>query len=309
MKKIILLSSVLLSLLFNAQTPAYVPTSGLVAWWGFNGAANDSSGNGNNLTVTGATLTNDRNGMPNAAYAFDGSGYLSKSFLSYTFSQTGSFSVSFWMMKANNNEGVAMMSGSGTSDNFIWLVQCDAFKTIYGTTKQGQAWVWVNAPAYSTSNWEHYVAVFNNQSMELYKNGASVGTGTNSYTNTLQAALPFYIGRAISGGNIVASIDDVGIWNRVLTPTEITQLYSSTLSTNEIGTSSAGSIAPNPAGDFIQINLPVKSSQKYKITDINGRLVSQGNISNEKKINVSQLSKGIYFIEIEGVKSLKFLKK
>jgi hypothetical protein len=309
MKKIILLSSVLFSLFFNAQTPAYVPSSGLVAWWGFDGTANDSSGNGNDLTVTGATLTNDRNGMPNAAYAFNGSGYLSKSSLSYTFSQAGSFSVSFWMMKTDNSEGVAMMSGSGTSGNFIWLLQCDAFKTIYGTTKQTQPWVWINGPAYSTSNWEHYVAVFNNQSMELYKNGTSVGTGNNTYANTAQAALPFYIGKAISGGNIMANIDDVGIWNRVLTPTEITQLYSSTLATNEINATTAGSIAPNPAGDFIQINLPVKSSQKYKITDTTGRLILQGNIPNEKKVNVSQLSKGIYFIEIEGIKNLKFLKK
>jgi hypothetical protein len=145
--------------------------------------------------------------------------------------------------------------------------------------------------------------------MELYKNGTSVGTGNNAYSNTAQAALPFYIGKAISGGNIVANIDDVGIWNRVLTPTEIAQLYSSTLSTNEIDASTAGSIAPNPAGDFIQFNLPLKSAQKYKITDTNGRLISQGNIPNEKKINVSHLSKGIYFIEIEGKKNLKFLKK
>lgn len=57
MKKISLLSSVLMALFVNAQNPTYVPSSGLVAWWGFSGNAN----NNNNLTVTSVTLTGDRN--------------------------------------------------------------------------------------------------------------------------------------------------------------------------------------------------------------------------------------------------------
>ena len=54
-----------------AQNPSCVPTSGLVGWWPFNGNANDESGNGNNGTVYGATLTTDRFGNGNQAYSFD----------------------------------------------------------------------------------------------------------------------------------------------------------------------------------------------------------------------------------------------
>jgi len=39
---------------------AQLPTSGLVAWYPFCGNANDYSGNGYNLTDSGATLTTDR---------------------------------------------------------------------------------------------------------------------------------------------------------------------------------------------------------------------------------------------------------
>ncbi|MEI6208835.1 MAG: LamG-like jellyroll fold domain-containing protein [Desulfuromonadales bacterium] len=46
-------------------------TSGLVAYYPFNGNANDVSGNGNNGTVYGATLTTDRFGNANNAYTFD----------------------------------------------------------------------------------------------------------------------------------------------------------------------------------------------------------------------------------------------
>ena len=44
----------------------------LVAYYPFNGNANDESGNGNNGVVHGATLTFDRFGNPNRAYHFNG---------------------------------------------------------------------------------------------------------------------------------------------------------------------------------------------------------------------------------------------
>ena len=52
----------------HAQLPDYPPTEGLVGWWPFNGNANDESGNGNDGVVNGATLIEDRDGNPNAAY-------------------------------------------------------------------------------------------------------------------------------------------------------------------------------------------------------------------------------------------------
>ena len=63
---------ILISHAVYAQVPSYVPTNGLVGWWPFNGNANDESGNNNNGTVNGATLTTDRIGIANSAYSFDG---------------------------------------------------------------------------------------------------------------------------------------------------------------------------------------------------------------------------------------------
>src|SRR5438045_1722727 len=47
-------------------------TNGLVAYWPFDGNANDASGSGNNGTVNGSTLATDRFGNLNSAYSFDG---------------------------------------------------------------------------------------------------------------------------------------------------------------------------------------------------------------------------------------------
>ena len=45
---------------------------GLVAYYPFNGNANDESGNDHNGTVQGATLSTDRHGVNSRAYDFDG---------------------------------------------------------------------------------------------------------------------------------------------------------------------------------------------------------------------------------------------
>ena len=54
----------------SQDLPSYVPSDGLVAYYPFNGNANDESGNGNHGTVNGATLANDQNGNENKAYEF-----------------------------------------------------------------------------------------------------------------------------------------------------------------------------------------------------------------------------------------------
>ena len=64
-----------LSILFiptgiSQDLPSYVPTDGLVAYYPFNGNANDASGNGNNGTVSGALLTADKDGDAEKAYEF-----------------------------------------------------------------------------------------------------------------------------------------------------------------------------------------------------------------------------------------------
>ncbi len=75
-----------------SQIPNYVPSNGLVGWWPFNGNANDESGNGNNGTVNGATLTADRFGNANQAYGFD----LNQSITS-SIQNSSSYSISIWV--------------------------------------------------------------------------------------------------------------------------------------------------------------------------------------------------------------------
>jgi hypothetical protein len=71
-KRTIVVSSVLLVHLVCAGLACAGRTDGLVAYYRFNGSANDESGNGNHGTVFGALPCTDRKGRANSAYCFDG---------------------------------------------------------------------------------------------------------------------------------------------------------------------------------------------------------------------------------------------
>lgn len=229
MKKTLLTVAITCAFSVFAQIPNYVPTNGLLAFWPFTGNTNDVTANANHLTNNGATLVADRNGVANAAYSFNGSGnYLEKTTPSFMFSPTGTFSVSFWINRPSTTGGVAMMSGSGTANNFIWLFSGGAANNTFGTNKQQSAWIWANSP-YAVNQWEHYVCMFINGVMRIYRNGVLEASATYSHTGALSTVLPFYIGKDIGTSYFNGSIDDVAIWNRSLTNCEIQKMYTSQL--------------------------------------------------------------------------------
>lgn len=229
MKKTVLTAAITCALTVFGQVPNYVPSVGLIAYWPFSGNTNDQTPNANHLTNNGATLVADRNGTANAAYSFNGSGnYLEKTTPSFVFSPTGTFSISFWLNRPSTTGGVAMMSGSGTANNFIWLFSGNSSNNVFGTNKQQSAWIWANSP-YSLNQWEHYVCMYINGVMRVYRNGVLEVSATYTHTGALSTALPFYIGKDIGTSYFNGSIDDVAIWNRSLTNCEIQKMYTSQL--------------------------------------------------------------------------------
>ncbi len=295
-----------------AQIPTYVPTSGLVAWYGFSGNTNDSSGNGNNMTLNGGIVAvADRADVPNSAYGFNGtSGYMVSSALSHTFTQAGDFSFSIWCkVKGNTATGVAMMSGVSTSGRHIWNVQTNTTQPMFGTNKQGSAWNWAYGTAFTLNKWEHYVGTYSNGNMVLYINGVQVVTQTNTYTTATSSANPLYIGRGLSAtaGFFNGDIDDVGIWNRVLTAAEISNLYLSTLGTSETSVKGSLGIYPNPAKDVINIKTDSRKDFEYTIVDASGRRVAAGKALNS--INVSELNSGVYWLQTNFAKPTQFIKE
>ena len=80
-----------------------------------------------------------------------------------------------------------------------------------------------------TGTWKHIVMSWkaSTKTLTVYVNGASVGTAVGSFNSIFSSTSIFYIGGESVGQNIFdGMIDEVGIWSRELTSTEVTSLYN-----------------------------------------------------------------------------------
>ena len=68
-------------------------------------------------------------------------------------------------------------------------------------------------------------------------------------------------------------------------------------------------ISPNPTWDFITIQLKNSEKEEIQIYNSIGQLVNEISVSNNSKIDVSDLSNGIYFIKSKNYQTIKFIKK
>lgn len=84
--------------------------------------------------------------------------------------------------------------------------------------------------------------------------------------------------------------------------------YANLLSTNEVELGNTLALCPNPATSFIELT-GLEATVNYSIYSTMGKEVAQGIISNNEKINVENLTKGIYFLKLENKKVMKFIKE
>jgi hypothetical protein len=239
MKKTITLfiAALIITATTMAQTvPNYVPNNGLVGWWPFNGNANDISGNGNNGTVNGASLTADRNSISNTAYSFNGtSNYIQINLINaLNTANINGLTLSGW---------TNMTSLSNQPQSIIFMVDNlnNGFNTGYDYTSTklyGQAGnAGVGAPMFisslntvSSNNWYNVVLTcdFNANTSKLYINGVLQSQSSVTLITTILTKI--FIGR---GPNPFwyqnGKLDDIGIWNRTLDSCEIKDLYFGSL--------------------------------------------------------------------------------
>jgi hypothetical protein len=197
-----------------------MPTEGLMAYYPFNGNANDDSGNGHNGTVYGATLTTDRKGNPNKAYSFDGSDYIDTSNFSNI---TSNFSISLWInWVAGNNMGI-LQKGTGTGGDFhLILYNKEVYFRINGLNKE----VISTTGNMDNGMWRHIVAIFTETQLKLIIDNSNINISSAAVSlNNNYTSITF--GRYYSPSfYLTGLLDDIRIYNRVLTDQEITALYN-----------------------------------------------------------------------------------
>jgi hypothetical protein len=252
MKKILLSVLALLAFTFGgtAQTlPSYVPTNGLVGWWPFNGNANDESGNNNNGTVNGATLSADRFGNAGKAYSFDGSSdYITTNYAGVL--GNGSRTICAWVkVQSISSFSTIVGYGSNTSanggtDSYTCMLRNDGAGGIEGISLDIDGSRITKSSNVTSNTWHFYVWVFDNSisssitDVKIYADGILQSNVAENYVpfpaagiiNTIQDE-NVHFGKTNSSYYLNGSLDDISIYNRALTQQEITGLYQGTNTT------------------------------------------------------------------------------
>ncbi len=237
---LMILMSALSLLNAYSQLPSYIPSNGLVGYWPFNGNANDESGNGNNGTVNGATLTANRNGVANKAYNLNGT----SNYINLNITITSPFSVSIWVCVNNFKSYLSNTTGSiiiGNLNNLYlntgFSIGLDGRPTNYGANGCS-FWGQASNPNITSNNlfilnnWRNIICTYDGTTLKYYDNGQLIGSFIGTY-NTNQSLLTIGAARLnYLGGNgpdlfLDGKVDDIGVWNRSLNQQEITALYNS----------------------------------------------------------------------------------
>ena len=207
----------------DVVVPSFFPRDGLVAYYKLDGNSNDSVGS-NDGTDTDVSYVA---GKINQSGSFNGS--TSKISLPSSFyNLVDAWTYSFWIKRNNpgvDNETIYSRWTNSTTgrqivinfDNSNHLVVDVPYKSGIVTTETFT----------DSTKYHNYVFTKSGTNYLIYCDGRLSYSGTITDTQENSATSPM-IGYNTSGGArpLNGLIDEVGIWNRALTPDEITQLYN-----------------------------------------------------------------------------------
>jgi len=231
-------------------------TDGLIAYYPFNGNANDESGNGNHGTVyNGTTLTNDRFGNLNCAYDFDGENDFIEITPQSTVSSIGDFTISVWTYLTNwkshppqwDYDRHYVFDGHSWSKTTTSDFYRAGFTITYDGYDDGSELI-MDAIRYTktgptTKNevevsikgaWHHHVFMRKNKLNRIYYDGNKIYEFETNKNDLLNMQHDWYIG-TFSGNNpnyipeynnsFFGVIDDIRIYDRSLAESEVLQLF------------------------------------------------------------------------------------
>ncbi len=225
--------------------PGYAPGSGLVAWWLFNGDANDASDNNNDGQVSSAVVSTDRWGRTSGAYRFNGGGnqiVVPGSQSLNNIESVDKLSVSAWFRIKSYEWFPLLNKHHATDDSKGWeiLLSSSFGGAPYVDFPINSAATVACNPSFGHDTWVHLVLTYDRQQQLalLYINGeeACRKTMSNDLTTTNNGNL--YIGASLMGSDesCNGNIDDLGIWNRALKTSEVASLYESLTFTTQPAT-------------------------------------------------------------------------
>ena len=203
----------------------------LAAYYPFNGNANDESGNEHQGAVHGTALSLDRHGNSEQAVQFDGQNdYISIAYhedLNFAYSDSLTFSL--WIKPSRLQSQNGILSKYHRSRGYILRLRHEKGLLQWGGEGVGPAGSDVyGLGSLQLEKWYQIVVVNSNKRSDLYVNAVLVARGPTKWPKK-QNVLTFgcdYLPDIDSPERFFkGSLDDIHIYNRAFTATEVKQLY------------------------------------------------------------------------------------
>lgn len=240
MKKLVTILMALTAVLSLGPTALASLTDGLVAYYPFNGNAYDESGSGNHGTVYGAMLTSDRFGNGSAAYYFDGTDDYVEVPNTGTLSPD-EITISAWVnptalthtqhMILNKEDQYEFAVFGGPQENVTQIGELGyAFRA-----EPGGGWTWQGTNyVLPLDEFSHVVVFFDgNYVGKVYVNGSNIAETIYDRAITKSNSCLRIGARGCSSQFnydpcffFDGALDDIRIYNRVLSESEIQELYA-----------------------------------------------------------------------------------
>lgn len=288
-----------------APAAAQAPSDSLLLYLPFDGNANDASGNGNNATVFNAVLDTNRFGEPNKSYRFNGldsyieipaSPSMNKIQTSDVVSISAWININAWHSSGNvfsiferynsTTDAGWLYEANWVTGGILWLADETNASNVAGCNFSWNFHQW------------YFVCLTYNQAGDtahFYVDGVHVcATPYTAPINVIDTTTSFVIGRSLAGPDEYSDgwIDDVRVYNRVLTASEVGSIFSSV---NDVTHSDQIAVVfPNPANDLVEVHLSQPIKTEFVLTDVLGRIVKRQYVDEDPRVSLSELTNGLY---------------
>jgi hypothetical protein len=205
----------------------------LLGYWNLDetsgAVANDFTVNANDGAITGSPTWLPAGGLLGGAIDFTDNGYITVPGAGIDIANKD-FSLSFWVKQdaiTANNYIIGHSNAGGNNSLHIGFRDADTFTLAFWGNDMNVD----NAMFNNTTDWMHFVCTYDAGTNEqiVYANVVGGGSVTQNRTATahFQGTDDFFIGSRGDGNDqFNGLIDEVGVWDRTLTPAEAAELYN-----------------------------------------------------------------------------------
>ena len=204
----------------GASTQKFL-SEGLVGYWKMDessGNLTDSSGNSNTGTVSGTSVVG---GVFGNGRSFTGSSYADIT-MNQTFQQT---TICTWLKTSTTTGYIYTQNNVGNTANLGFLVTAAGKLSlgIWNGTTIPEA---TSTTTITNGTWIHGCAVRDGGKFKIYINGSLESSITNGNTNDIGTLASIGRNRVTNDTYYNGQLDDMRIYNRALSPAEVSTLYN-----------------------------------------------------------------------------------